>query len=351
MRGSFKVHSDDRLLWVDGVSKRFGETIAVDEVHIGLAQGEILCLLGPSGCGKTTLLRLVAGLEQADSGHIFFAGKEMTHVPPFQRGFGMMFQNFALFPHLNVFENVAYGLKTAGRKHEAVRLRVEEMLALVDLAGLGERQIDQLSGGQQQRIALARALATSPKLLMLDEPLGALDRALRERLMIELRAILQRVGVTAIYVTHDQAEAYAVSDRIAVMNTGKIAQIDTPQTLYAKPKNGFVARFLGFSNVVAGRWVGNGLFECPFGRLLTDSDGVGAGEVLIRPNALISEPATARASRFAAQLIVASFRGRYTELHFDLNGTRLEFEVADGKDWKVGNNYSILLDSAKIAPL
>ncbi len=355
---------DNTILRIENVAKRFGETIAVDGVSLNLAEGEIMCLLGPSGCGKTTLLRLVAGLENADTGRILFAGNDMTNVPAYQRGFGMMFQNFALFPHLNLFENVAYGLKNAaskaqGRQHgnlgnEAIAARVEEMLDLVDLSGLAMRRIDQLSGGQQQRVALARVLATSPKLLMLDEPLGALDRALRERLMIELRTILKRVGVTAIYVTHDQAEAYAVSDRMAVMNVGKIEQLDSPRTIYRKPANSFVARFLGFANVVAGSWVEDGVYETAFGRLSINGTGTGAGEILIRPDALdAAERVQGRSdgSQLTAQLVTASFRGRYTELHFTVNGTLLEFEVEEGDHWNVGENYSITLDSAKIVPL
>lgn len=343
----------EEILRVAQVSKRFGEVVAVDDVSFSLSVGEILCLLGPSGCGKTTLLRLVAGLEQADVGRILFAGNDMTTVPPYRRGFGMMFQNFALFPHLSVAENVAYGLKNRSTSSSQINTRVDEMLDLVDLAGLGDRQIDQLSGGQQQRVALARALATSPKLLMLDEPLGALDRALRERLMIELRDILKRVGVTAIYVTHDQAEAYAVSDRMAVMRAGKIEQLDTPQTIYAQPANRFVAHFLGFANVVKGGWVSEGVFEADFGRLA--ANGTGEGELLIRPDALVSEQLTGGSeqsfSRFSARLRTVSFRGRYTELHFDVNGTHLEFEVAEGKGWVVGKDYSIVLDSARIIPL
>ncbi len=337
------------ILQVEQISKHFGQLLAVDDVSLSLGERDILCLLGPSGCGKTTLLRLVAGLEQAGAGRILFNGQDMTNVPPYQRGFGMMFQNFALFPHLNVFENVAYGLKNS-RLTMSITSRVEEMLDLVDLAGLGERRIDQLSGGQQQRVALARALATSPKLLMLDEPLGALDRALRERLMIELRDILKRVGVTAIYVTHDQAEAYAVSDRMAVMRSGKIEQLDTPQAIYARPTNRFVADFLGFPNVVTGRWVENGVFGTDFGRLQTNTTQSASGEVLIRPDALLPI-SSGQSPKFVARLQTRSFRGRYTELHFDLNGTHLEFEVTDAENWHVGTEYPIALDDTKIIPL
>ena len=330
------------ILRVEDVSKQFGAVTAVDAVSLDMAVGEILCLLGPSGCGKTTLLRLVAGLETPNAGRILFDGRDISGVPAYKRGFGMMFQDFALFPHMNVAENIGYGLQGQPNRLQ----RITEMLELVDLAGYGERQIDQLSGGQQQRVALARALATSPRLLMLDEPLGALDRALRERLMLELRAILKRVGVTAIYVTHDQAEAYAVSDRMAVMRAGVIEQIDTPRRVYARPNSPFVARFLGFSNIINGQHVGDGWFETPIGRLFVGEEVEGESELLIRPNAIQTDAATT----YDATLVAASFRGRYTELHFDVSGTRLEFEVEDG-EWVAGNRYSIGIDSAKIVPL
>ncbi|MFK7806028.1 MAG: ABC transporter ATP-binding protein [Anaerolineae bacterium] len=192
------------------VEKRFGPTVAVDGVSLELEQGEIVCLLGPSGCGKTTLLRLVAGLESINSGMIQLNGRDLVDVPTYQRGIGMMFQSYALFPHMTVSENIAYGLKMAGEAPTLIGERVNEMLDLVDLEGLEGRQIDQLSGGQQQRVALARSLATRPDILLLDEPLGSLDRLLRERLLIQLRAILKKVGVTALYVTHDQSEAFVL---------------------------------------------------------------------------------------------------------------------------------------------
>ncbi|MFT5193010.1 MAG: ABC-type Fe3+/spermidine/putrescine transport system ATPase subunit [Cellvibrionaceae bacterium] len=236
---------------IANVEKRFGSTVAVDRVSLELEQGEIVCLLGPSGCGKTTLLRLVAGLETADGGSIVLNGRNLVDVPTYQRGTGMMFQSYALFPHMTVAENIAYGLKMAGEPEPLIRERVNEMLNLVDLQGLDQRRIDQLSGGQQQRVALARSLATRPGILLLDEPLGSLDRLLRERLLGQLRAILKKVGVTALYVTHDQSEAFGIADRVAVMNNGQIEQVAEPQEIYTRPTSRFVASFLGLSNVVA----------------------------------------------------------------------------------------------------
>jgi ABC-type Fe3+/spermidine/putrescine transport system ATPase subunit len=212
--------------------------------------GEILCLLGPSGCGKTTLLRVMAGLEQAERGVVALDGQPIQAVPVNQRGFGLMFQDFALFPHLTVAQNVAFGLEMQGRPFAERQQRVRDALAMVNLAGFEERDIARLSGGERQRVALARSLAPQPRLLMLDEPLGSLDAALREQLVVELRAIIKRAGLTAIHVTHDQREAYAIADRIALMNQGQIEQVGTPAAVYQRPATTFAARFLGLHNLV-----------------------------------------------------------------------------------------------------
>ncbi len=239
------------LLQIRHISKAFtpGEPV-LDYVNLDVAPGEIVGLLGPSGCGKTTLLRIVAGLEEPDAGQVLYAGRDLAQVSVHERGFGLMFQDFALFPHKTVGENVAFGLRMAGQPRAAIDARVGEMLGLVDLAGYADRSIFDLSGGERQRVALARSLAPSPGLLMLDEPLGSLDRSLREELMTELRLILKRVGVTALYVTHDQQEAFAVADRIVVMQRGSVEQIGAPQAIHDRPASEFVARFLGFHNLL-----------------------------------------------------------------------------------------------------
>ena len=237
-------------LQVVEVHKHYNGTHALRGVNLEVASGEIVCLLGPSGCGKTTLLRIVAGLEQPDQGHVYFAGRDLATVPVHQRGFGLMFQDFALFPHLTVAENVAFGLRMAGWPAREAAARVEEMLALVNLSGYGKRTVFEISGGERQRVALARSLAPRPALLMLDEPLGSLDRALREELVEELRQILKSMGMTALYVTHDQDEALALGDRIVIMNAGRIEQVGPPQVIYTHPASDFVARFLGFSNLL-----------------------------------------------------------------------------------------------------
>ncbi|SCE87582.1 iron(III) transport system ATP-binding protein [Micromonospora viridifaciens] len=238
---------------LESVSKRFargGDIAAVDDVDISIAAGEFFTLLGPSGCGKTTTLRMVAGFYFPTSGRIRFGQEDVTHRPPNKRDTGMVFQNYALFPHLTVAQNVAYGLKIRKVGRVESKRRVEEALGQVHLAGYGDRRIDQLSGGQQQRVALARALVIRPRTLLLDEPLSNLDAKLREETRVEIRRIQQESGTTAIYVTHDQAEAMAMSDRIAVMESGRVQQIGAPQEIYHRPANAFVARFIGRSNVL-----------------------------------------------------------------------------------------------------
>jgi ABC-type Fe3+/spermidine/putrescine transport system ATPase subunit len=276
------------LLSIRNVTKRYGHVIAVDGVSLDVAEGEIVCLLGPSGCGKTTLLRIVAGLESADAGRVLWQGKDISRTPPHQRDFGLMFQDYALFPHKNVVDNVAFGLHMKGVPEREVQARVSEVLRLVGLEGFGQRNVNELSGGEAQRVALARSLAPRPRLLMLDEPLGSLDRALRERLMLELRDILTGIGVTALYVTHDQAEAFAVADRAVVMRAGGVEQIDRPEMIYRCPATPFVAHFLGLTNLVEGKVSGQDRVTSPWGELYTGANRRRVGEpviVLIRPEA------------------------------------------------------------------
>ncbi|HMO53490.1 MAG TPA: ABC transporter ATP-binding protein, partial [Tepidiformaceae bacterium] len=221
-------------------------------VSLAVPPGETVALLGPSGCGKTTLLRVIAGLEQPNTGMVLIDGKDVTRLPPHRRGFGLMFQEHALFPHMNVRRNIEFGLRQMAVPARRRGERVEELLASVGLVGFGERTLEGLSGGERQRVALARTLAPSPRLLMLDEPLGSLDRGLRERLVIEVRDILDHLDIPALYVTHDQFEAFAIADRLAIMRGGRIVRDGTPADVFAEPRTEFVARFLGMENLVRG---------------------------------------------------------------------------------------------------
>jgi spermidine/putrescine transport system ATP-binding protein len=237
---------------LERVTKDFGETVAVDDLSLDIAEGEFFSLLGPSGCGKTTTLRMIGGFEEPTRGTIYLGGRDVTDLPPYKRNVNTVFQSYALFPHLNVYENVAFGLRRTKVQDGDIKTRVGDALRLVDLEGFEKRRPGQMSGGQQQRVALARALVNAPKVLLLDEPLGALDLKLRKQMQLELKRIQQEVGITFIYVTHDQEEAMTMSDRLAVMRLGKIEQIGPPEEVYESPTTQFVAAFLGASNLLEG---------------------------------------------------------------------------------------------------
>src|SRR6267143_455559 len=238
------------LLSLKNISKSYGATPAVADISLDVQRGEFFGLLGPSGCGKTTTLRMIAGLEKPDSGTVEIDGNDITDLPAERRGFGMVFQNYALFPHLNVFENVAFGLRARHRPKPEIKERVKSALELVQLPGYEQRRVDELSGGQQQRVAIARAIAIEPALLLFDEPLSNLDVALREETRRELRALVKRLNLTAVYVTHDQEEAFALCDRIAVMSEGRVLQTGEPRELYHQPTSVEVAKFLGRNNLI-----------------------------------------------------------------------------------------------------
>ncbi|WP_442753413.1 ABC transporter ATP-binding protein [Methylocystis sp. JAN1] len=257
------------LLSVADLTKAYGGAVALDGVSIEVGAGEFFALLGPSGCGKTTLMRCIAGFETPDGGKLTLKGEDLAGVPPHRRPVNMMFQSYALFPHLNVFENVAFGLRRKGEKEDAIRARVSELLEMTQLAPLGARRINELSGGQRQRVALARALAPRPSLLLLDEPLGALDRKLREETQFQLKEIQRETRTSFIIVTHDQDEALALADRIAVMRAGRVEQIASPIDIYERPATRFVAGFVGETNFIDGVIArdGGAALATSFGRL------------------------------------------------------------------------------------
>ncbi|MCA9941706.1 MAG: ABC transporter ATP-binding protein [Anaerolineales bacterium] len=326
------------MLMIERVTKAYEGEVVLREVSLSVAAGEVTVLLGPSGCGKTTLLRIVAGLEKGDGGRVLWDGVDLAAVPPFRRNFGFVFQEYALFPHKNVAENVAFGLRMAGWDAARVAVRVRQALTWVGLADLGARQVQALSGGEQQRVALARSLAPAPRLLLLDEPLGALDRALRERLLTELRPILLQAGremgydagITALYVTHDQSEAFALADTIVLLNAGRVEQQATPQTLYHHPATPFVARFLGMSNLLAGRTLSldPARVQTTLGEFRVANRGGRHREnvtLLIRPEA--AAPGDTGVNVITGLLHDVSFRGRFCLIIVQVGETRLHFEL------------------------
>ncbi len=323
------------LLEAHHLIKSYSEGHFPDDISFTVDEGEILCLLGPSGCGKTTLLRIIAGLEIPDSGKVLFEGRDIRDVPVHRRNFGLMFQDQALFPHKNVFENIAFGLRMQSLLKGEIRERVGAVLELVGMAGFGGRDVNELSGGEQQRVALARSLAPHPRLLMLDEPLASLDRTLRERLMNELRTILKGAGVTAIYVTHDQQEAFAVADRVIIMDRGRKVQEGRPEEVYQQPTTEFVARFLGLTNLLPGQVVEAGpplAVETALGRLMVgDSPALPVGQavtVLIRPEGARCLGTGAMAENsIVGQVQARSFRGGHYQITVAAGGASLRFEL------------------------
>ncbi len=243
---------DNYIIKLQNISKKFEDEVILDSINLSIKDKEFMTFLGPSGCGKTTTLRIIAGFLEADSGQVIFEGKDINSLPPHKRQVNTIFQRYALFPHLNVYDNIAFGLRIKKMKEKDIAKKVGEMLELVNLKGFQKRDISSLSGGQQQRVAIARALAVEPRVLLLDEPLGALDLKLRKDMQVELKNIQKRMGITFIYVTHDQQEALSMSDTVVVMNDGKIQQIGTPIDIYNEPKNAFVADFIGESNILDG---------------------------------------------------------------------------------------------------
>jgi len=330
---------------VVGAQKRYGTVAALDNVSLKFVDGEFFGLLGPSGSGKTTLLRAIAGFVEPDAGEIRLDGRDIGHTPVHKREIVMVFQNYALFPHMSVFDNVAFGLSVRGQPAGDIKRRVSEMLALVRLSGMEKRTPRQLSGGQQQRIALARALVTRPRLLLLDEPLGALDKRLRQQMQIELKQIQREVGITTIFVTHDQEEALTLSDRIAIFDEGKVVQAGNPHAVYERPATAFAANFLGDANFFEGKVLGPGRVAAAEGEIATDDPlpATGAPAMLaVRPEKIsLARPDTPAApgNRLEGRLGQAVYSGMSTIYKVDVGGRELTVfaQNRSGQDFAPGD--------------
>lgn len=324
------------ILEIRNISKAYNGTQALRDVSLEVARGETVALLGPSGSGKSTLLNIVAGLETPDAGDVRWDGESILETPVHRRGFGFVFQDYLLFPHMRVADNVAFGLRMAGRPQPEIEQRVGEVLALVGLPGFQERDVTTLSGGEKQRVALARSLAPAPRLLLLDEPLGALDRLLRERLALDLHHILEQTQQTALYVTHDQEEAFLIAGRVALLQAGELVQAGRPQELYRQPRNEFVARFLGLENILeaelqradgGARLVSPlGTWDLPAGHtLLQDSREEGRVSLLLRPDRV--QINRGDGCRLEGVLRERIFQGEQQRVVVDSHGQRLAFNL------------------------
>ncbi len=338
------------LLRLDAATVRFGARAALDAVDLEVAAHETVCLLGPSGSGKSTLLRAVAGLQPLNGGRVLLDGADQDAVPPHRRGVGLMFQDHQLFPQRDVGGNVAFGPRMHKVPREQRRRRVAELLDLVGLPGAAERNVATLSGGEQQRVALARALAPEPRLLMLDEPLGQLDRSLRDRLVAELRQLFGRLGTTVLAVTHDQGEAFALADRVVVMRDGRIERSGTPLEVWQRPGSDFVARFLGFDNIAEGRVAGP-LAETPWGKVpLPAGSADGPCRVLVRPAGVLTGPP--EGADLTAEVTARTFRGGHVAVTLrPARGPLLEAECALRATPEVGARVGVTFDPGEVVLL
>ncbi|MFB7277143.1 ABC transporter ATP-binding protein [Streptomyces hydrogenans] len=337
------------MLTLEGATVRFGERAVLDAVDLAVAEHEIVCVLGPSGSGKSTLLRAVAGLQALDAGRVLLADADQAGVPVHRRGVGLMFQDHQLFPQRDVAGNVAFGPRMHGVPKDERAGRVEELLDLVGLPGAGRRAVASLSGGEQQRVALARALAPRPRLLMLDEPLGQLDRGLRERLVVELRALFGRLGTTVLAVTHDQGEAFALADRVVVMRDGRIVRSGTPVEVWQRPGSEFVARFLGFENVVPAT-VSGAVAETAWGRIpVPEGSAQGERTLLVRPTGV---RVAAEGGGLACRVESRTFRGHHvTVVLRPADGPPLEAEFAPREVPEVGAEVAVVFRAEDVVVL
>lgn len=313
---------DNKLIELKGITKVYDETVVLENIDLYIREKEFITLLGPSGCGKTTTLRIIAGFEYPTSGDVLFSGKNISDIPPHKRAVNTVFQKYALFPHMNVADNIGFGLSIRKVPKAEIASRVDQMLELIDLPGYGHRKVDSLSGGQQQRIAIARALINRPQVLLLDEPLGALDLKMRKEMQLELKNMQQQLGITFVYVTHDQEEALTMSDTIVVMAQGQIQQIGTPEMIYNEPKNGFVADFIGESNIIEGIMhadcdvsFGGARFEC-VDKGFTPNEPV---DVVVRPEDIYLVE-DADKGQISGTVLSTTFKGVHYEMIIECNG-------------------------------
>lgn len=352
-------------LELKNLRKKFGKVIAVDGISLGVKKGELIVLLGPSGCGKTTTLRCIAGLTRPDEGEIILDGKVLSSstemIPPHKRDLSMVFQSYALWPHKTVFENIAYGLKLKKLAPNLIKTKVKEVLSLLRIPKLEERYPSELSGGQQQRIAVARALALEPSLLLFDEPLSNLDAALREEMRFEIRSLQERLGITSVYVTHDQKEAMAIGDRLVVMKDGKIMETGTPQQIYTASQSRFVASFIGVTNIISGSFIR----RCE--ESLADFDSELGGPILVhfpnfyannfesgqkvflsvRPECICCEPAEAKQKRpnmFTGEVVGCSYLGDVVDIKVKLNDKIIRVQAPGGKIFRAHEKVTIYFD-------
>ena len=332
---------ENYVIELKNISKSFGDNVILENFDFKVKKDEFLTILGPSGCGKTTILRLIGGFEEPDEGQILFNGEDITNKEAYERRINTVFQKYALFPHMNVFDNIAFGLKIKKMDKKVIKEKVSEVLKLVNLSGFENREIESLSGGQQQRIAIARALVNEPDVLLLDEPLGALDLKLRQAMQIELKRIQKSVGITFIYVTHDQEEALSMSDTVVVLNNGEIQQMDSPINIYNEPKNAFVADFIGESNIIKGRMLED--FRVRF--LDYDFPCVDKGfranedvEVVVRPEDVILVDENYQIEGIVTSLV---FKGVHYEMTVDIDGYTMLVQSTEKRE--VGEKTGIII--------
>ena len=336
-----------QLIKLENISKSFNGEKVLSSINLYILDNEFITLLGPSGCGKTTTLRIIGGFETPDEGNVYFDGKIINDLPAYKRHINTVFQRYALFPHLNVFENIAFGLKVKKTPKETIRQKVQEMLALVNLKGFEKRNINTLSGGQQQRVAIARALVNEPQVLLLDEPLGALDLKLRKDMQVELKNIQKKTGITFIYVTHDQEEALSMSDTIVVMANGSIQQIGTPEKIYNEPVNAFVADFIGESNIVNGIMIEDYLVKFAKQTFKCEDFGFAPNEpvdVVVRPEDIDIVPVDE--SMLVGEVTSVTFKGDYYEIIVDIDNFKWMIETTD--KCEVGQQIGISIDPYEI---